>query len=328
MTIKEKILAEFKINRELSVKELVAKLSASKQMIHIVLKKLLERKVIEKLGRTPKTVYRLIEHKAEGIKPSTIPDISKKKQDFLKESFIVITELGDFLEGVKAFDYWCKKRELPTLKTLDEFIKTKKKYAVYYDENGMINGTQKMLKTYNEQTFLDEVYYLDFYAIERFGKTRLGTLLHYAKQGQNLFLMKIMMNEIRDKILKFIKENKIDAIGFVPPTIRREIQIMKYIQENLNVALPIVDIKKISGIIPIPQKSLSKLSERIKNAENTFAVTDQREFDKVLLIDDAIGSGSTLNQIAAKLKNKHITKKVFGLAIVGSYKGFDVIRDI
>jgi hypothetical protein len=34
----------------------------------------------------------------------------------------------------------------------------------------------------------------------------------------------------------------------------------------------------------------------------------------------------TKNQIA--VKNKNLTDKILGLAIVGSYKGFDVITDV
>lgn len=123
-------------------------------------------------------------------------------------------------------------------------------------------------------------------------------------------------------------EQKADAVGFVPPTIRREVQIMKFIEEKLNISLPTIEIKKISGIIPVPQKSLSKLNERIKNAENTFAVAENRVFKHIVLIDDAVGSGSTLNQIAGKIKLKGIAKKITGLAIVGSFKGFDVVTDV
>jgi predicted amidophosphoribosyltransferase len=141
-------------------------------------------------------------------------------------------------------------------------------------------------------------------------------------------LMNIMMQEIDAKLKLFIKENDIDAVAFVPPTIRREVQIMKFMQQKLNLNLPHIEIKKISGIIPIPQKSLSKMNERIRNAENTFAVTDNRQFKHVLLIDDAVGSGSTLNQIAEKIKNKKVAKKVTGIAVVGSFKGFDVITDV
>lgn len=77
----------------------------------------------------------------------------------------------------------------------------------------------------------------------------------------------MMMDVIAKRITDFIKYSKADAIGFVPPTIRREVQLMKFIQNNLRVSLPVIDIKKVSGIIPVPQKSLSKLEERIRNAE-------------------------------------------------------------
>ncbi|HMH23615.1 MAG TPA: hypothetical protein VK563_17635 [Puia sp.] len=70
------------------------------------------------------------------------------------------------------------------------------------------------------------------------------------------------------------------------------------------------------------------MEERIRNAENSFAITDRRSFNHVVLIDDAVGSGSTLNEIAGKIKNKGVAQKITGLAIVGSFKGFDVITDI
>lgn len=327
MTIEEKILAEFKKSKELTVKELTFKIGASKQMIHLILKRMLDDDRVVKLGRTPKTVYRFVEQPV--IKTSNTPiKISEEQEEFLKNNCVLVTEMGELLEGIDAFKTWCNKRNEPVEKTLLEFIKTKKKYRSYYNYEGLIDGSQKLKATYKADTFLDEIFYLDFYAIERFGKTRLGMLLHYAKQGQNKFLMKIMMDEVRAKIYQFIKDNKIDAVAFIPPTIRREVQIMKFIQEDLQITLPILDIKKISGIIPVPQKSLAKLDERIKNAENTFVVSDQRKFNKVLLIDDAVGSGSTLNKVAEKIKVKGISKKVIGLAIVGSFKGFDVITDI
>lgn len=327
MTIKEKIIAFFEAERELTAKELIIKLQVSKQMIHIVLKSLVETSFIEKYGRPPKTIYRLLED--AGSKPEvSLPKISIDKSTFLENSFSVVTDKGDLITGLEAFAQWCKKRNQPLLKTIDEFIKTKEKYNNYYDQNGMVNGSVKLINTYKGDVFLASIYYMDFYAIERFGKTRLGTLLHYAKQGQNIFLMNNMMNEIRDNIISFTNSNKFDAVGFVPPTIRREVQIMKFIKENLQIALPILDIKKTSGLIPIPQKSLSKLDDRIKNADNTFAITEQRTFNKVLLIDDAVGSGATLNQIAKKIKRKKVANEVVGLAIVGNFKGFDVITDI
>jgi hypothetical protein len=256
-------------------------------------------------------------------------NVQESEEDFPAAAFLVVTELGNLLTGKEAFAYWCRQRKLPFEKTLAEYVKTKEKYAAYYEASGMVSGMEKLKNTKGyDRIWLDDLYYLDFYAIERFGKTRLGNLLHFAKQGQNVMLMRMMMEEIKPRIIQFLQIMQADAIGFVPPTIRREVQLMKFMQTQLNLPVPVVEIRKVSGIIPVPQKSLSKLDERIRNAENTFAVTERRVFKHVLLIDDAVGSGSTLNQIAGKMKSKGVAQKITGLAVVGSFKGFDVITDI
>ncbi len=327
MIIKDKIKQALQDKGDLSVKELVDMLHVSKQAIHVAIKQLLEEKIVIKLGRTPKTIYRL--NKNDNLKVSDFDKINKDSKNYLASNFLLITELGKIKEGIEGFDYWCAQRKLPLEKTVNEFIITKKKYDTYFNLKGLINGKEKIKNTKGyDIIYLDEIFYLDFYAIERFGKTRLGTLLHYAKQGQNKFLMKMLVSEIKQKIEILIKTGNFDAVGFVPPTIRREVQIMKYLETHLKINLPKIKIQKISGIIPIPQKSLNKIEERINNAENTFAVNETVQYKHLLLIDDAVGSGSTLNQIAGKIKQKEIAKKITGLAVVGSFKGFDVITDV
>jgi hypothetical protein len=327
MTIKEKLKELFQKNSEWTVRELVDKTGASKQMVHLALNALMEEQKVEKLGKAPKTVYRKVDSKKQPA--PDLPEISSVEQDLLQREWLVVSDTGDLLEGLAAFEYWCRQRKLPLLKTLQEYTRTWEKYKVYHDPAGLVNGTDKLKNTKGyEHIWLDELYYLDFYAIERFGKTRLGTLLHYAKQGQNRFLMEILLKEIAHRIKSFIQKHDIDAVGFVPPTIRRELQLMKFLQTHLHLPLPVIEIKKLSGIIPVPQKSLSKIDERIRNAENTFAVTEQRKFRHILLIDDAVGSGATLNQIAEKIRGKQLAQKISGLAVVGSFKGFDVITDV
>jgi predicted DNA-binding protein YlxM (UPF0122 family)/phosphoribosylpyrophosphate synthetase len=327
MKIKAKIYNLLKVHNELSVKELVDELLVSKQAIHNAINQLVEEKLVEKLGKVPKTAYRVIK-KIEELSNTNQLVLEKNKEIFLQKNIFIITENGKLTEGVEAFSYWCKQRNLPIEKTINEYIETKNRYNKYYS-NDFINGTEKLLNTKGySKIWLNELFYIDFYAIERFGKTRLGTLLHYAKQGQNKMLMKILVDEIKEKVLAFIKTNKVDAVAFVPPTIRREVQIMKFIQTHLKISLPIVEIRKISGMIPVPQKSLNKLEERISNAENTFSVVAKNNFKRLLLIDDAVGSGATLNEIAGKIKNKKIATEVIGLSVVGSFKGFDVITDI
>lgn len=327
MTILEQVRKCFEENGDQSVRELHDRLMVSKQSIHTALNKLMSEGVIVKFGRTPKTIYRLNPQKEY----KSVPQIQmvEEQETILDEQFLLITELGEMKTGLSGFYDWTEKRNLPFEKTVNEFIKTKKKYDAYFNKEGLINGTEKLMNTTSfDQINLDEIYYLDFYAIERFGKTRLGTLLHYAKQGQNKFLMKMLVDEIRDKILKMIAKHQYDAVCFVPPTIKRETQIMKFIETHLRINLPKIQIQKLSGIIPVPQKSLSKIEERINNANSTFAISERVSYSNVLLIDDAVGSGATLNQIAKKLKDKKTAERVTGLAIVGSFKGFDVITDI
>ncbi len=327
MKIREQIIKQLEKDGDLSIKELVDRLDVSKQGIHVAINQLLENALVQKFGKAPKTIYRLAPPPTPALHARE--ELGTEQSQFLQQNFLIITETGNLVEGADGFEHWCNQRKLPFVKTVGEFIETKGRYSKYYDEQGIINGKEKLLNTKGyDKIFLDDVLYLDFYAIERFGKTTLGTLLHYAKQGQNKFLMRLLLAEARPKLQLVLAKSAYDAVGFVPPTIRREVQLMKYLETHLKVNLPKINIQKISGIIPVPQKSLNKLDERIKNAENTFAVSETVKYKHVLLIDDAVGSGSTLNQIAGKIKQKGVAKKVSGLAIVGSFKGFDVITDV
>lgn len=327
MKIKDRILILLEEKGDLSVKEMTDLLEVSKQAIHIAINQLLEEETIIKFGKVPKSIYRLQSQKTSSKEKT--PEISAQNRDYLDKHFLAITEVGEMMVGVEGFTHWCHQRKLPLEKTLSEYLLTKEKYNVYYDKYGLINGKEKLMNTKGyDQIHLDSLYYLDFYAIERFGKTRLGTLLHYAKQGQNKPLMKILVNELKPKLERLLSVQTFDAVAYVPPTIKREVQIMKYMETHLKINLPKINITKISGIIPVPQKSLSKIEERITNAENTFAVSETVKYQHVLLIDDAVGSGSTLNQIAGKLKKKGIAQLITGLAIVGSFKGFDVVTDV
>ena len=324
MSAKRKILELLRELDDLSVLELQERLPYSKQSIHVTLRTLMAEGEITKLGKTPKTIYKLADR---------VPNyLSEPKESYglpFPHDFLQITELGQLIYGIQAFSYWCKKRNLPTEKTIREYEKTLKKYDSFRSKKGIITGFQKLKNTAGfSSVHLDALYYLDFYAIERFGKTSLGTLMHFAKQGQNEHLMERIVERIKESIAVLVKESKFDAVAFVPPTIKRELQIMKYLNKHLAIALPHIEVHKINGIIPVPQKSLSKIDERISNANHTFTVSKNRRYSHVLLIDDAVGSGATLNQIALKIKRKKVAKKVTGLAIVGSFKGFDVITDI
>jgi phosphoribosylpyrophosphate synthetase len=185
------------------------------------------------------------------------------------------------------------------------------------------------LKNTFPNVYLDEIFYLDFYSIERFGKTKLGQLLLYAKQSQNISLMKEIIMLVKPKVDEVIKKYHIDGIGFIPPTVKRERQLMKVLEGGLNEKLRVISIEKAKMFVAVPQKTLNKLEDRIENASKTIVVTENATFKNILLVDDAVGSGATLNETAKKIKEKGICKgKVIGLALTGSFKGFDVISEV
>lgn len=74
--------------------------------------------------------------------------------------------------------------------------------------------------------------------------------------------------------------------------------------------LPQVKVNKIKTPIIIQQKALSKIFERLANARNTFVVPQQKRYNHILIIDDAVGSGATINEVAIKLKAEFKLQKL------------------
>ncbi len=304
---------------------LAKELNYSRQYVHKLILVLEEQKKIKKVGTAPKVYYQ----KEDSIVHSINDDITYDEEMFLNQYFITIDPLGNKLEGIFAMKYWCEKQNLPINKTTKEFLETKQKYIKFINKDGLIDGFVKLVQTKGiAKIGVDQLFYLDFYAIERFGKTRLGTLMHYAKQGQNKELMNQIVNEIRQRLINLIEKEKIEALVYVPPTIPRKVQIMEFLEKKLNIQLPLIKVEKIKTKITIPQKALSKIFERIANAQNTFLVKPQKKYKHILIIDDAVGSGATINEIALKIKEKKIAEKISGVAITGSYKGFEVISEL
>ena len=151
----------------------------------------------------------------------------------------------------------------------------------------------------------------------------------FAKQSQDRKLINELADTIKPTILKVIREYKIDGVGYIPPTVKRELQLITQIQKRLNLDTRTLVINKIKTPVAVPQKTLNKIEDRIVNARETIAVEGTDKYDNILLIDDAVGSGSTLNETAKKIRQRGQCRgKIIGLAITGSFKGFEVISEV
>lgn len=329
MLTSDKIIKYLTVKKRASAHEMVSYLDISRQAVTKQLAKLIISNQIGKIGKPPKVFYFIKNHYqliAETGK-FVFNNIEEKNKQIINQHFLVITPAGEKKDGWSGFVYWCEKNSLPVIKTSEEYLATIKKYDAF-KKDGLIDGLNKMKNSF-DQVFCDAIFYLDFYSIERFGKTRLGQLLLYAKQSQNRELMKEIIKIIKPQVDQLIAKYDIDGIGFVPPTVKRETQLMKVLEQGLHEQIRKISITKLKTEISIPQKTLSKLSDRIENANNTIIVEETAKFKNILLIDDAVGSGATLNETAKKIREKNICSgKIISLAITGSFKGFDVISEV
>lgn len=321
-----KILQYIRENGAARPDNLVDYLGFSASAIHRQLNKLMKADKIEKIGVSPKTFYQLRTKTNQNI-PSLDPDLSK----FLEKNYLYVSPRGEILNGVVGFWEWVvkTKQEKQFEFLAKEYAKNRAEADKFINKNGLIDATDKLKNTF-DQVFLNKVYYSDFYSLPKFGKTKLGQMVLYAKQSQNRDLMAKIADQIKNSVLKIIIQNKINAVGFIPPTVPREIQFNLELTKLLALPLPEILTTKITRDIIVPQKTLSTLSERISNIQETLILPPSgKVFNNVLLIDDAVGSGATFNEIAKKLKKTGIaTGKIIGFAVVGSYKGFDVIREV
>lgn len=92
MTVKEKIAQLFRENTEWTVHELTDKLGASKQMVHIALNQLGEERHLHKLGRTPKTVYKILSV-ASGLEKKLVVTVFSD-QGYLQRHWLQVTATG------------------------------------------------------------------------------------------------------------------------------------------------------------------------------------------------------------------------------------------
>ncbi len=149
---------------EVRVSQISEELNVSRQYIHRILALLLSEGLIEKLGSPPLTYYRL---RKANVKYADSLSLAPEKFSFLKDHFLLISDIGGRLEGLEAMIKWCERQKLPLEKTIDEFIHTRKKYLKYFDESGLISGLEKIRHTIGfKEIGLDELYYQDFYDIE------------------------------------------------------------------------------------------------------------------------------------------------------------------
>ncbi len=325
---REKIYQFIKERGQVRPHELGKHLGTSQVSVHRQLKLLLQENRIQKIGKAPMVFY----IPKEVINPKQIPQLAKETEDFIEQTYLYVTPNGQLLYGVKGFYVWVEQTgQIKFYEHLaTEYTQMRNHANSLFTKDGWVDATKKVHAAFPNNTWVDTVIYKDFYALPKFGKTKFGQLVLHAKQAQNKELITQLAIAVKPTLEKIIQKYNINAIAFLPHSIPRAIPFLKELRTNLRLPLQQIDlVKAYAGEIPVAQKSLGKLEERVENARGTiFVKAPQNIYKTVLLIDDAVGSGATFNETAHKLKQDYGVKTVIGFAIVGSMKGFEVIREI
>jgi hypothetical protein len=300
-------------------------LQISAQALHRHLKSLVQGGQIRRQGTPPQVFYSI----SPTPRLQRFPSLPGSVAAVIEARFAHVSPAGDYDEGLAAFQKWTAqtRQEKAYVALAMAYLKAVEK--IYGDTAVAIEATAKLAATFNPLE-LTQVFFADFYALPQFGKTRYGHQITLAKSGQSKKMLRSLAERTRNSLVHLIELLKIDAIAWVPHSIPRKIVFLKEYAAYLDLRMPDIKvIKSFGGGFPVAQKSLSKLSDRIANAESTIFIPDSSaKYERVLVVDDAVGSGATMHSVARKLKSQKICRHVFGFAIAGSYKGFEVIPEV
>lgn len=316
---------------------ILSAVSISETNLYKNLNKLINEDLIIKKGNGGAMYYSIKDindNKFLNLKGNNIDEYSEY---IINKNYIYVSPSGEMIKGWDGFYNWCVRYKLNIEIETKNYIKLIKDINKV-KKNGLISAKKNILSQGKEAIglYIDKLYYSDFYNIGHFGKTKLGQLLYIAKSSQNRKLIKEIANIIAHDIHNILLMHNIKYIGYIPPTINRNTQFIKELELELDKLLNLkleykkIKIEKIKSETLVAQKTLKKLSDRVYNAKHTILVDPRQKIDdNVLIIDDATGSGATLNETASKIKNiSDKNFKIIAYSVVGSMKGYDVINEI
>lgn len=257
---------------------------------------------------------------------------SEEQKNIIDKYYAYTTPDGRLLKGIGGFVYWAENKSgrKDMEKLAQEYVDTRKKYYNQKTNIILIDATDKLSHVFGDDIHVEKLFHRDFDALPVFGKTYLSQLVRIAKSGHsNMGVMMYIVKKAQESIDQIISKYNIECVGFIPPTVVRKTQLMTFLSKRLNVPCQKISISKEKSLVPVQQKSLKKMEDRILNAKKTIVVSSDHKFKNILLIDDVTGSGATLNETAKKIISQGIAQKVYAFTITGSAKAgaYDVISE-
>jgi biotin operon repressor len=324
----KKIIDYIKLHGQARAHTLHKVLTISRTAIHKQLKRLLDGGFIVRVGKPPIVFYTLPQESETEIQSQQLP---VREQKLIDANFLSITPNGKLLYGMAGFEYWAQnyQKNKPIATVAEEYTMMLKTQRKIFSSQGWIDATSKLHTSFRE-TPIAHLFFGDIYSYPVFGRTKLAKLVMYAKQTGELNLIKQIGDLVKPLIDKIIDEYAIETVAFIPPTVPRPVQFINELRFNLNLQLPEIElVKVVPGDIPVAQKTLASLRERVINAKDSIYLKENNvTYKNILLIDDVAGSGASFNETAKKIKNNLRSKNIFAFGLVGNIRGYDIVREI
>lgn len=278
-------------------------------------------------GSGPNRFYRNTKPAQSNTIDEPIADgLSDKDMQLIDNNFYSLTPLGEELIGAKGLLEWSRARKFNPSAKQKEYLGILKKYYPPHFKSP-IDVTEKVRKTFSAIE-VKKIWAVDYYNFEIFGKTKLGTQVLVAKQTGDAQIINELIKRLEIAANYIIDKYNIEAVAFVPPTLQRPSQLMAKLDNGIAKQVPRIKTHKVGARILIAQKTLKSLEDRVLNAAQTFIVESPKQYNNVLIIDDALGSGATINEIAKQIKQKGIARDCYGLVLVSSPSGYEVINEV
>ena len=313
----KKLLTLVQNNPDVSPAELVVLSGVSRSAVHNGLRVLLRDGFVAKRGVPPRVYYRAI----DGV------------SEIVQDSFVYKDIAEGLLFGMDGFKRWYKGRfgdiTLLNIVHLYEYS-----FSLYQREKecGLFFTMDASLKILSADIVFDSLCCFDLYTLrvgEEARRTKEAVLLEVVKGSGNKEKMRNLVSEYVtssiEKINRVIEKEGIDGIAFVPPTATRKVQIMRLLEQEFTDCnyhkVDRVGIRRDftgSNSFRREQKHIANVENRVINARNTYKVVRSgKSYKKLLLVDDLVGSGATVNEIARKFKEGGIAKEVHCVCLVG-----------
>lgn len=306
-------------------KNIAQNLNVSRQYVQRLLAENSERFMVT--GSGPNRFYRNAVPVAEKkVERPTMDAIGARDARTIDENFYSLTPLGEELIGRKGLIDWSLARNFDPITKQKEYLRILQKYYPPRFKSPM-DVTEKVRDALGNIA-VEKIWAVDYYNLEIFGKTKLGTQVLIAKQTGDAQTIQQLVQRLKLASEYIIDKYNIEAIAFVSPTLQRPSQLMTKLDNGIAQQVPRIRVHKVGAKILIAQKTLKSLEDRILNAAQTFVVESQVQYNNVLIIDDALGSGATINEIARQIKQKKIARNCYGLVLVSSPSGYEVINEV